>query len=75
MKIEIKHKVSGAVLFSVDADSLKLAVKFAIEAKADLRGANLRGANLTGANLTGANLRGADLRGAIFYLGWKIVKA
>ena len=43
--IEIKHKVSGAVLHRHDG--------------ADLRGADLRGANLYGANLYGADLRGA----------------
>jgi len=48
--MEIKHKVTGAMLMEVDGT--------------DLSGANLSGANLSGADLRGADLRGADLRGA-----------
>ena len=48
--IKIKHRHTGAVLFTHDG--------------ADLSGANLSGAYLSEANLSGANLRGADLRGA-----------
>jgi uncharacterized protein YjbI with pentapeptide repeats len=44
---------------------MKLAVKMAFEASADMRGANLSRANLSRANLSGADLSGADLRGAI----------
>jgi hypothetical protein len=64
MKIEIKSRWSGSILFSLETDSLKLAVEAAVNQGANLRDANLRGANLTGANLTGANLTGADLRDA-----------
>ncbi len=79
MKYDIKHRISGKALFSLECDSLKLCVKAAIKKKADLRGADLRdacledaylrGADLRGtyledAYLGGANLRGADLRGA-----------
>ena len=64
MKIEIKHRFSGEVLFSCKAGSMKLAVKAAIEAGADLTGADLTGANLSWADLTGANLSRADLTGA-----------
>jgi len=79
MKFEIKHRDSGAVLFSGGADSLRLCVEAAVKSGADLscadlscadlrgadlRGADLRGANLYGANLYGANLSDADLRGA-----------
>ena len=79
MKIEIKNIWTGEVIYACEAGSMKLAVKAAIEAKAnlseanlseanlrgaDLRGANLRGADLSGANLSGADLRWADLRGA-----------
>ena len=69
MKIEIKHRFNGAVLFSCEADSMKIAVKLAIEAKAnlsdaDLSGANLSRANLSEANLSRANLSGANLSGA-----------
>ena len=51
MKIEIKHRFSREVLFSCEAGSMKLAVKLAIKAKANLLWANLSGANLSGANL------------------------
>jgi len=74
MKIEIKNRWTGSVLFSCEADSMKLAVKLAIGASvnlcdadlcdADLCGADLRYADLRGANLCGADLRYADLRGA-----------
>ena len=74
MKIEIKSRFTGEVLFSHEAEknSIKITLKAALSADADLRGAdlydaNLYGANLRGANLRGANLRGADLRGADLY--------
>ena len=54
MKFEIKSYINGAVLFSLETDSMKLCVEAAIKSRA----------NLYGANLYGANLRGADLRGA-----------
>jgi len=54
MKIEIKNRFNGRVLFTTDVDLIS----------ANLRGANLRGANLNDANLVGADLRGADLIGA-----------
>ena len=41
MKIEIKNRWTGGVVFECEAGSMKLAVKAAIEAKADLRGADL----------------------------------
>jgi|GEM_PF-4833412 len=69
--MEIKHRYTGAVLFSarVDvslSDGLKIgaAVKLAIKADANLADANLAGANLAGANLADANLAGANLAGA-----------
>jgi hypothetical protein len=61
---EIRHRWSGASLFSLDCGSLQLCLEAGIKAGADLTGADLRGADLTGADLRGANLRGADLRGA-----------
>ena len=68
--MEIKHKITGEVLLTIEGDSLQGAyLRYA-----NLRGANLRGAdlqraylryaNLRGADLQGADLRGADLRGA-----------
>ena len=63
--IEIKHKTTGAVLHTVDADNLRRAdLRWADLREADLSGANLSGANLSWANLSGANLRRADLSGA-----------
>jgi uncharacterized protein YjbI with pentapeptide repeats len=64
MKIEIKSRWSGGVLFSLETSSMRLAVEAAIGAKANLRGADLSGANLSGADLSGADLSGADLSGA-----------
>jgi uncharacterized protein YjbI with pentapeptide repeats len=74
MLIEIKHRFTGDVLFSVEAGSLKLAVQIAVKSKAYLSKANLSGADLSGAylskaylygaNLSGAYLSGADLSGA-----------
>jgi len=57
MKIQIKNRWNGNVLFEVEADSIKLAVKAALEADANLIGADLIGADLTDANLTGAIVR------------------
>lgn len=64
MKFEITHGLSGNVLFSIETDSLRLAVEAAKKSGADLRGADLRYADLSGADLRGANFGGADLRGA-----------
>jgi hypothetical protein len=62
MKIEIKHRLTGSILFSIETDSMRLAVEAAIKQKADLRYANLRYADLRYADLSYANLRYADLR-------------
>ena len=64
MKFEIKSRWDSKILFSIETESLKLAVEAAVKCKANLREANLWGANLRGANLWEANLRGADLREA-----------
>ena len=64
VKIEIKHWVTGAVLFEFEKENNTLVDTIK---EANLRGANLRGADLRGANLYGANLRGADLYGANLY--------
>jgi hypothetical protein len=64
MPIEIKHRFSGAVLYSAGGESLRDAVVAAVKSRANLRGADLRGADLRGADLRGAYLGGADLRGA-----------
>ena len=61
MLIEIKHRWSGAVLFSLECGSMRLCVEAAILAGADLSGADLAGADLVGADLREAKLRKADL--------------
>ncbi len=74
MKIEIKNRFTGSVIFSheQESNSTLITLKLAVSSCADLYGANLRGANLRGADLCDADLRGADLcdadlRGADLY--------
>ena len=62
--MQIKHRVTGAVLFEADCGSMRECVLAALKAGADLSGAYLSGAYLSGANLSGADLSGAYLRGA-----------
>ena len=66
IKIEIRNRWTGNVLFEYSSDDNTIAktVRKAVESGANLRGANLRGAYLSGADLHGADLRGANLRGA-----------
>ena len=54
MKIEIKSKFTASVIFSFECEnnSIKLTLKAAMEAGANLRDANLYGANLYGEKLT-----------------------
>lgn len=60
--IEIKHKLTGEVLHTVDADSLVGADLSGLDlSDADLSHANLRYADLSHANLHNANLSDADL--------------
>ncbi|RLC33189.1 pentapeptide repeat-containing protein, partial [Candidatus Shapirobacteria bacterium] len=70
MKIEIKSRWTGIVLFEVEAGSLKIALELGVKQDADLSGAylkdaDLRGADLIGADLSGAYLRSAELSGAV----------
>ena len=72
MKFQIKHRLTGKVLFEADRKTLRLTVEAAVEQKADLGGADLGGAYLGGAYLGGADLGGAYLGGAYLrgaYLG------
>jgi hypothetical protein len=63
--IDIKHRLTGAVLYTHDGDSLRGADMRGVDLReANLRGADLGGANLTGAYLSWADMRGADLTGA-----------
>jgi uncharacterized protein YjbI with pentapeptide repeats len=63
MRIEIKCRFSGIILFSHEAEnnSMRVTLEAAISARANLTGAYLAGANLAGADLAGANLAGAYL--------------
>ena len=62
IKIEIKNRITGKVLFEYKSENnnIKKTVIKAVNRGADLRGAYLTGADLRGADLTGAYLRGAD---------------
>ena len=62
MKIEIKNRFNGSVIFECEALNIKAALKIAVSKKVDLRGANLGDANLGGANLGGANLGYVPIR-------------
>ena len=64
MKIDIKHKITGVVLFSYERLNMRSAIEIAINISTDLRGADLSGAVLSGADLSGADLSDADLRSA-----------
>ncbi len=64
MKIEIKSRWNGSVLFSFETDKIKLALESAVKQGANLKCANLKCANLEGADLEGADLKCADLKGA-----------
>jgi hypothetical protein len=54
MKIQIKHRVTGAVLYEGEYETVKEALVAGTAVGADLRGANLGDANLGGARNTGA---------------------
>ena len=64
MLFEIKHRFTGAVLFSLETESLKLCVEAAVNSGVSLDGASLDGAWLDGASLDGASLACASLNGA-----------
>ena len=61
MKIQIKSRGNGRVLWKGRAESLKEAVEVATKQKADLSWADLFRADLSGANLSEACLSGANL--------------
>lgn len=66
IKIEIKNRFTGSVIFEYTKDNniLRDTVLEAIKIGADLRRADLSDADLSGADLRSANLMGADLRSA-----------
>jgi hypothetical protein len=61
MIFEIKSRLSGNILFSLETTSLKLCVEAAVKSGANLSGAYLPRANLFRADLSGADLSGANL--------------
>ena len=63
--IKIIHRYTRAVLYSAaDTQSIATAIRAAIDARANLSGADLYAADLYAANLSWADLRGANLSGA-----------
>ena len=63
--IEIKHRHTGAVLYTAqNAQDVRAAVREAVAAKADLRGSDLRWSDLSGSDLSGSDLSGSDLSGS-----------
>jgi hypothetical protein len=63
--LQIKHKISGEILFEIDRKILINANLVDVDlCEADLRGADLQEADLRGADLQEADLRGANLKGA-----------
>ena len=51
MKFEIKHKLTGAILFALETESMRLCIEAAIKSKADLQYADLQYADLRYADL------------------------
>jgi len=64
---QIKSRLNGSVLFQAETESLKLCVKAAVSAGANLRNADFQGADLRDADLRNADLRNANLRNADFH--------
>lgn len=48
---EIKHRITGDVIFSIETESMKLAVEAAVKARTDLRYSDLRYSDLSGAKI------------------------
>ena len=64
MNIEIKNRLFGDVIASIESETLKEAIVKLLKQRANLRSADLRDADLQRANLQDADLRSADLRSA-----------
>ena len=60
MRVEIKSRFAGAVLFAAETESMRLAVELAVKARANLARANLVDACLADANLADACLWGTS---------------
>lgn len=61
---QIKHRLTGKVLFKRECASVKLCMEAGVKEGAYLKGAYLKGADLQGADLEDAYLRDANLRDA-----------
>lgn len=61
-RFEIKHRQTGAVLFSGDGLLRDADMRDADLSWADLSGTYMRGADLSGADMRNADMRGADMR-------------
>jgi len=64
MKIEIKHRFMGKIIYEGEHEYVRAAVVAAVKSGADLSGADLSRADLSGADLSGADLSRAYLSGA-----------
>ena len=61
--IEIKHRHTGAVLYTAqNAQDVRAAVREAVAAKADLRWSDLSGSDLSGSDLSRSDHSGSNLR-------------
>ena len=64
MKIEIKNRWNGSVIFSHECEdnTIELTLLKAIAEYSDLRDSDLSGSDLSGSDLSGSDLRGSNLR-------------
>jgi uncharacterized protein YjbI with pentapeptide repeats len=63
VKIKIKNRFTGSIIFESKKETIKEAVIEAIKSGADLVDADLRRADFSGANLSGAELHNAKFYG------------
>jgi len=70
VKIEIKNRWTGEVIFAHEAEeiSIRIAVEEAVKAKVSLSDSDLRGSDLSCSNLRGSDLSGSDVD---FSFGWR----
>ena len=61
MKIKIKNRWNGNIIYACETENLKMAVEMAVKLKINLSGSDLRRSNLRGSNLRGSNLSESDL--------------
>ena len=61
---EIKHRYTGAVIYSCEAETFRECAERAVKEKVSLSEADMRGADMSWADMRGADMREADMRGA-----------